>query len=132
MSNKTVIEPISRMKLVGNSHLTQPPSPIGLLSEQGLKFAIVGKNLKIALKAKGITKWRLAKDLGISYRTIQYWEKNQTIPSDENAKKVAAYLGIDVQQAKKENLSIIENHEHRISAIEKRLGLPAILEKEAK
>jgi transcriptional regulator with XRE-family HTH domain len=121
--------PFPTKKSVGNSQTRQSPIAKPLLSEKGLKFAIVGKNLKIVLKAKGITKWRLAKDLGISYRTIQYWEKNQTLPSDENAKKVAAYLGIDVQ-VKNGKLSIIENHEHRLQAIEKKLGLPAILEKE--
>jgi len=58
--------------------------------------AFQGTNLRDCLKRAGITKYRLAKDCGISYRTIQYWEKGHSIPSKENWKKVQEYLGLTV------------------------------------
>ena len=41
-----------------------------------------------------ITKWKLAKDLGISYRIVQYWEKRKSEPSRKNADRIADYLGL--------------------------------------
>ena len=56
--------------------------------------AFSGPNLTKALKAHGITKWKLAKDLGISYRIVQYWEKRKYEPSRKNADRIADYLGL--------------------------------------
>lgn len=89
------------------------------------KFAIQGRNLILALKSRGITKWRMSKDLGISYRTIQYWEKGQTVPSDELFERVADYLGLGEKGAAStaEGGERLNSIERRLAAIEKHLGI---------
>jgi len=89
------------------------------------KFSLKGSSLKRLLKERGITKWRLAKDCDISYRTIQYWEKGKTVPSDENFKKVSEYLGLPrhaVNNGSSGKFLAIEQrlnqHEERIKALE--------------
>jgi transcriptional regulator with XRE-family HTH domain len=100
------------------------------VNEKSLKFRLSGRNLISLLKEKGISKWRLAKDLDISYRTVQYWAKGK-LPSDENAEKVAAYLAIKIKESKQSDYDFYQLAK-RISAIEKRLDLPAMEEKEGK
>ncbi len=83
--------------------------------------AFSGPNLTKALKARGITKWRLAKDLGISYRIVQYWEKGKYAPSKANADRIADYLGMAREVA------TIDSILARLSALEAlhpELGLP--------
>lgn len=59
-----------------------------------LKRQLMGSNLKKLLSDKGLTKWRLAKDTGVTYHTILNWQKEFCKPSDENAKKAGKYLGL--------------------------------------
>jgi transcriptional regulator with XRE-family HTH domain len=82
-----------------------------------LSTALSGRNLDAVLKTAGISKYRLAKDLGISYRITQYWAKGRR-PSPPMAKRVAAYLGIQVAP--------IDDHADilaRIGRIEHHLGI---------
>jgi len=75
------------------------------------------------LKKAGITKYRLAKDLGISYRIVQYWAKGRR-PSSSMAERVAAYLGI---QAEPDRISALEVRIKKIDAdlvmIKRRFGI---------
>lgn len=53
-----------------------------------------GPSLKVLLKSKGISKYRLAKDLKISYRTLIAWQAGTAVPSDRLAEKVGRFLGL--------------------------------------
>jgi hypothetical protein len=59
-----------------------------------LKQRLRGSNLKKLLLEKKVSKWRVAKDCGITYRTLLNWQKGFTEPSDENAIIVGSYLGL--------------------------------------
>lgn len=59
-----------------------------------IKPRLVGANLKRLLKAKRLTKYRVAKDCGITYRTIINWQAEKAMPSDEYAERVGKYLGL--------------------------------------
>jgi len=88
------------------------------------KYALKGSNLKKLLKSKGITKWRLAKDCDISYRTIQYWEKGKTMPSDENFKKVIEYLGLKTNRLNNNSFEQrFKQLENNVQKIMRTLGL---------
>ncbi|MCJ7644190.1 MAG: helix-turn-helix domain-containing protein, partial [Candidatus Aminicenantes bacterium] len=76
-----------------------------------------GRNLDAVLKTAGISKYRLAKDLGISYRITQYWAKGRR-PSPPMAERVAAYLGIQVTPVD-DHAAILR----RLERIEKRLRI---------
>lgn len=66
------------------------------VNRESLKFRLCGRNLISLIKQKKITKYRLAKDLGVTYRAVQYWtdRKNPKKPSDENLEALAAYFGM--------------------------------------
>ena len=59
-----------------------------------IKRQLMGANLKKLLLRKRLTKWRLAKDTGVTYHTILNWQKEFCKPSDENAIKAGKYLGL--------------------------------------
>lgn len=58
-----------------------------------LRNRFCGQNFKKLLAAKGITKYRISKDCGISYRSLCYWQRGAK-PNDANALLVARYLGL--------------------------------------
>ena len=59
-----------------------------------IKKQLTGANLKKLLLKKNVTKYRLAKDCGINYRTIMYWQRESNEPSDELAMRAGEYLGL--------------------------------------
>ena len=59
-----------------------------------LKARLKGSQFKKMLKKKNVSKYRLAKDLNISQRTLYYWQRETIEPSDELAVKVGRYLGL--------------------------------------
>lgn len=59
-----------------------------------LKNKLRGPLLRKTLKQAGVSKYRLARDLGISQRTLYLWQKGTVEPSDEYAEKVLIYLGL--------------------------------------
>ena len=69
-------------------------------------------DLRKLLKAKGITKWKLSKDTGITYRSIVNWQNQSCYPSDENTITVAQYLGL-ISPAETE-LMAIKNLLHEV------------------
>jgi transcriptional regulator with XRE-family HTH domain len=82
-----------------------------------------GRNLDARLKTAGISKYRLAKDLNISYRIVQYWAKGRR-PSAAMAERVAAYLGIQTKPDRIIQLEIRQDQlEARLSRIEGKIGI---------
>lgn len=59
-----------------------------------LKRRLMGSNLKNLLKKKKLSKWRVAKDCGLTYRTLLNWEQEKVDPSDEYILRVAKYFGL--------------------------------------
>jgi transcriptional regulator with XRE-family HTH domain len=55
---------------------------------------LYGPNLKKTVSAKNVSLYRLAKDTGISYRTLQMWRSEKARPSPSFAIRVAKYLGL--------------------------------------
>ncbi len=52
------------------------------------------KRLIETLKAKGVTAYRLAKDLGISEGTVRNWKRGINRPGADHAVEVSRYLGV--------------------------------------
>ena len=67
---------------------------IGTAELRILKNKLRGANLKNLIAKSGITKYRIAKDCGISYQTLINWLKDRRVPTDENAIIVGRYLGL--------------------------------------
>jgi len=59
-----------------------------------LKSRLKGSNLKKLISDKGLSKYRIAKDCGLTYRTLLNWQKEVVEPSDDNAIIVGRYLGL--------------------------------------
>ena len=55
---------------------------------------LMGVNFTRLLKALKTNKYRVARDCGLSWRTLRNWEKGIQRPSLENAEKVAIHLGL--------------------------------------
>lgn len=53
-------------------------------------------NIKSLCEKKGISVWRLEKDLGFSNRSISKW--NATDPGIRKVQKVADYLGVPIER----------------------------------
>ncbi len=84
-----------------------------------LKNQLRGSNLKNLIKKKRLTKWAIARDCGLTYRTILNWEQEKSSPSDENAIVVGRYLGlISIEAADKKEL---ENEIEQLKAKVRRL-----------
>lgn len=78
---------------------------IGTIDLRIIKNKLRGPNLKNLIAKRGITKYRIAKDCGVSYQTLLNWLKGQVEPTDENAVTVGRYLGLIADQTvKKEKL----------------------------
>ena len=37
---------------------------------------------------KGMTKWKISKTVGVSWRTVRFWEQGFMTPNEENLKKL--------------------------------------------
>jgi len=59
-----------------------------------IKNQLRGANFKRLLKSKKVKKYGIAKDCGITYRTLCNWQTGKTEPSDYLAMIVARYLGL--------------------------------------
>lgn len=82
-----------------------------------LKNQLKGRHLENLLKRKAIKKYRLAKDCGITWRTVHNWIKGKVEPSDNNALLVGKYLGltnVDEAERKRE----IQELRERIQRLE--------------
>jgi len=59
-----------------------------------LKSRLTGSNFKKLLIDKDLKKYRIARDCGLTYRTLLNWEQGKVEPSDDNAIVVGRYLGL--------------------------------------
>jgi transcriptional regulator with XRE-family HTH domain len=57
---------------------------------------IFGERLLELRKEKGVSQAKLAKDLGVSYSVVCYWETNRSEPTAPNLVKIADYFGVSV------------------------------------
>lgn len=80
----------------------------------GLRFALTGDGLKHTLRIAKKTKYRVAKDTGISYATIHKWGRCQAVPRKHTIKKVAKYLGLDLGDLA-EAIDKTPEHSHLLS-----------------
>lgn len=69
----------------------------GDLITTNYKIKIMENNLKEFREKKGVTKYRMAKDLKVSYPTIDNWEKTDNL-SPTKMKICADYLGMEVTE----------------------------------
>ena len=67
---------------------------IRILGENAMK--IFGERLLELRKEKGVSQAKLAKDLGVSYSVVCYWETNRSEPTAPNLVKIADYFGVSV------------------------------------
>lgn len=67
---------------------------IRILGENAMK--IFGERLLELRKEKGVSQAKLAKDLGVSYSVVCYWETNRSEPTAPNLVKLADYFGVSV------------------------------------
>jgi transcriptional regulator with XRE-family HTH domain len=81
-----------------------------------LKGQLRGPNLKNLLFSKKITRYRVAKDCRLSYRTLYNWERKNQEPSDYNAILVGRYLGL-IKSDKAEKLKALKE----LSELKKRI-----------
>lgn len=79
------------MKHIENSNVTSEQEEITL---RLLKKRLTGSNLKNLRISKKLTKYAIARDCGVTYRTVLNWEQEKTEPSDENTIVLARYLGL--------------------------------------
>lgn len=82
-----------------------------------LKNRLIGENLIELLKKNNLSKWRVAKDCDLTYRTILNWTQEKTKPTNENAITVGKYfnlIGIDEVARQKE----IDELKERIDRLE--------------
>ena len=77
-----------------------------------LKKRLTGSNLRNLRISKKLTKYGIARDCGVTYRTVLNWEQEKVEPSDENTVILARYLGLikpseaDVLELKKEQAAL--------------------------
>ena len=57
----------------------------------------IGENLKKLRKEKGLSFRRLAKEVGISHPNLAIYEKNEAMPSFENAFKICNYFDVPLE-----------------------------------
>lgn len=86
-----------------------------------LKSSLSGNNFKILLKQKKVNKYKISKDLDISWQTLRNWEKGMVKPSDENAFLVGRYLGL-VEADKEELYKLKVQAKEILETIERMTG----------
>lgn len=79
------------MKHIENSNTSLEQEGITL---RLLKKRLTGSNLKNLRISKNLTKYGIARDCGVTYRTVLNWEQEKVEPSDENTIILARYLGL--------------------------------------
>lgn len=52
------------------------------------------EKLKMLMQRKGITNYRLAKDIGCSATTVGYWLQEKSAPTAEYIQAIAGYFGV--------------------------------------
>ena len=65
--------------------------------ERGAVWLSVGKRIRAAREAAGMTQAEVAKALGVSEASIRLYELGKRKPNPEVLERIAAAVGIDVQ-----------------------------------
>lgn len=68
------------------------------------KLSVFAENLNMLLNERSITKYRLAKDIGVSKQTVSNWCSGHSEPKVTELKKLADYFDIsmDILSGRKE------------------------------
>lgn len=59
------------------------------------------ENLRSLMEKRGISRYRVAKDLGISTQTACNWADGKNLPDTQSVLKLAEYFGVTVEQLMK-------------------------------
>lgn len=59
------------------------------------------KNLNRLMKERGLSRYRLSKDLGVSPQTACNWADGKSIPDTKSAMKLSEYFGVTVESLMK-------------------------------
>ena len=59
------------------------------------------KNLNRLMKERGLSRYRISKDLGVSPQTACNWADGKSIPDTKSAIKLAEYFGVTVESLMK-------------------------------
>ncbi|MBU1022898.1 helix-turn-helix domain-containing protein [bacterium] len=54
-------------------------------------------NLKEIRKLYGLSKWRLARETGLNWKTVHRIERGEHLPFESSKEKIASFLGVDVE-----------------------------------
>jgi transcriptional regulator with XRE-family HTH domain len=65
------------------------------------------------IDSKGITAYRIEKDLAISAQTVQIWRKGKVQPSYKKMVQLCDYLGLKMENLLNENATSNENIEYK-------------------
>lgn len=64
------------------------------LDNETLRNRVSGANLVNLLKKHKVSKYRLSKDLGVSYQAVMDWTKGRFRPTVSHAMRIGRYFGI--------------------------------------
>lgn len=90
------------------------------------------------LKKRGITPYRLAKDLGISQSCLSEWKRGNSIPKHERLVKIANYFDVPVAYltGKEESVQAAEKNtallEQLMTLVKEKLAAPEWNDEQAK
>ena len=95
--------------------------------------------LEKLLKERGITPYRLSKDLGISQSSLSEWKRGNSIPKYERLIKIAGYFNVPVgyltgreEEAKKPEATNPELLDELMAAVKEKLDAPEWSDEQAK
>lgn len=79
--------------LCKNCHAKTPKEKLKRI-ESILQNQLKGQNFRNLMKRLKTNKYRIARDTGISYRTLCSWQSNSSTPSEKSVMLVGKYLGL--------------------------------------
>ena len=115
-----------RLTFVANSHMIHGEErineepPMNKTELEILKNRLSGESLRELIAKSGVKKYRIARETGLTYRSLCYWEAGRT-PSDKAAMVLGVYFGLippDQREIEdiKADLNRIRDRVNRLSA----------------
>lgn len=80
-------------------HVTIPGVALNVHPQENLKRSkemIIGKKIRELREKNGVSTLTLAKEIGVSQRAIEYWEREKRVPRIESIKAIADYFNISL------------------------------------